>query len=161
MAGKLQETASSSDLDAHKREDPRKAHKIWEMARTYIDSLAPHVLTPSDITSSFTWDETQRTLDLTTATDPLARWAIISVYMAKSADYLTPLKFRVYGGAADIIQIGGDQSVIDTADGSSKAYVFGAGGIWIPLDSSQRVDYLAPAGATTKYVYLLGWSGGI
>ena len=159
MAGNVPETASTADLNAHKAESWRDAHHIWADVKAYIDARTLVQITAVDITSLFTWDGGQHTLDLTANTSATARWAIISYYVAGiGGDVMDPLVFRTVGGATNIIQIIGDKHFIDTADGSIFAPRFGAGGLWIPLDSNHKVDYIAPAW-DTKQIFLLGYSG--
>jgi hypothetical protein len=150
--------ARQADLAAHIKEDWKTVHApSWENIKAYIDAEGYVPLTATNITTSFTWDDAQRTLDLTAATCATARLAIMSFVMTRDGDWRTPFKFRTVGGAVDIIQIGGDYSNIDTADGSSKGYWAGGGGYIIPIDANQQIDYIAPSGCTTKAVYLLGY----
>jgi hypothetical protein len=149
------EVARAADLGSHIK-DPY-AHGLNAATKAYVDAEGLVQITPHDITGDLTWDDTQRTLDLTSHTHANARWAIIGVYMSKTGDWRLPLRFLTVGGSDNIIQIGGDQSTIDTADGSSQKTIGAAGGLWIPISATQTVDYIAPSGLTAKEIWLLGY----
>ena len=156
------EFAPSSDFNAHLNADWKDAHKIWASVKAYIDALAVKAITPVDITGDLTWDGSQHTLDLTSRTAATARYAILSYYIDRDgSDFVAPLEFRTVGGSTSFIRNCGDQHAIDEDDGSNFYPRFGVGGIWVPLDAAQRVDYIAPAAYTTRSVYLLGYSGAI
>ena len=104
---------------------------------------------PTAIT--LTWDGAQNTLTLTTQTSARARWAFLSVKAVRTADFTDPFMWYTYAGNL-IATIASNQI------GGANYQISGFG--ILPLDSSQRIKYDAPASTTSRECYLYGYIEG-
>ena len=97
---------------------------------------------------ALTWDGAQNTLDLTAQTSAYARWALLSVKAARTADFTDPFYWYTYAGNL-IATIASNQI------GSENYQISGFG--CLPLDSEQRIKYDAPASTNSRECYLYGY----
>lgn len=143
--------ASRQSLESHETQDFKTAHGIWGE----IKKILPVMISPADdITDQFAWAGAWENIDLAAETSSSARWAILSFIIEKGSDFLLPIYIGPYGTTDDAnrtIELGGPTP-------ASTNYYFG-GVFWIPMDGFQRFAIKTRAGATTKYVYLLGYCG--
>ena len=107
-------------------------------------------ITPTDITSSLTWDETWRDLDCSTWVPSGATAAIFSIYVVRTSDTLVNFSWRRKGDTNALINITSDPI------GSSN---YRAGGMAIiPLDGDRKCQYNAPNNAgAAKFAQIYGY----
>lgn len=102
---------------------------------------------------TLTWDNTVRTLDLTSDTSAYARWALIHVAFWRTSDYAEDFYWYEYNETSNhIVRITSNQI------GSSNFRANGCS--WLPLDSEQRINYKAPSSTSGNEVILFGYIEG-
>jgi hypothetical protein len=151
MAVKKQ-VATSSDLDAHIREDWKLVHGIWTNIRPALAAAVPtQIATPTDLVSVFTWDGSWHDADLSSYMVSTARWAILSIGCRRTIGNMSDApQFGKYGETTAYIVCRSTQADDDDAFG---------GVLWVPMDTAQRFSYKLPSNdlAGNRVLYLLGY----
>lgn len=99
---------------------------------------------------SLTWDNTVRTLDLTSDTSATARWALIHVWAERTSDFTTEFFWYYYNETTNhIVRIASNEI------GSANYQISGC--CWLPLDSDQRINYKAPSNTNSNEAILFGY----
>ena len=113
---------------------------------------SPYIVQKARTVLTLTWDDTLNALDLTSDTSALARWALISVWAKKNADYANPFYWYYYAetNAANYIA-----QFMSNAIGTKNWQICGS--MLVPLDDEQRCKYKAPANTNDRKVILYGY----
>ena len=105
-------------------------------------SIEPVVLT-------LTWDATYRDIDLSSQTSNTARWAMVSVYFMKAADFTDDFYWRENGRTLPCVRL--------TSDHIGRENYRVGGMSLVPLDRNQIVEYNAPANTNIRSVVIYGY----
>jgi hypothetical protein len=107
-------------------------------------------ITPTNITSSLTWDGTWRDLDCSTWVPSGATAAIFSVYAMRVGDYIASFQWRRKGDSDSLLEI-------TSTPVASNSYRAGGMAI-VPLDGDRKCQYNAPNNAgAAKFVQIYGY----
>jgi hypothetical protein len=157
MAGNVPETASRTDLEAHKHEKPQSAHGIWSMAKTYIDSGASKfVPLAARVNLSLTDPQvTWAAKDITALVSARSGVAIVNITTPTGARWAT-FQYRPFGSTAD--PLGSAQLQFSFTDpGTMTMKFYWDTVIFVPLDyTTKKFEYKSDSEGNAAY-YLIGY----
>ncbi len=158
MAGNEKEVASSAALEDHLRQNPKDAHKIWEMVKAYVDAKFSRYVamaSPVDLAGSMTWNDSAWH-DLSLASYVPSTVFKIRVQIVATDDGVSrDIRLRPNGSSLSNGEERSIWEVVDAADNNMQARQ-----LTDHLESSmvdQTVEYYAGKSGGTVAVYLIGY----
>ena len=147
---------SGTDLENHRREDPKSVHGVFPLVKTFVDGIVETV-NEDPINDEMTFDNTWRTFDLSVKSHYSGQsYVILGIHcQVLTAGYYAWFKAARYGSTTARIYCHArgaienlDEDPVESHDGAEA---------WIPLDSSGRFYYRGHTDVGTVSVIVNGY----